>query len=641
MSVRAREDRDWDTESYRGRREPRSFTTVRRYRIPDRDKQEDRFETESFVSRREAQPRENVHTFRYERDVERERQRSFQDDRKYPSRRQVSRSPSPEDERVIRIKREIEREGPGRTDELERYSRTVDYYGRSEQPQPIIIRQEAQRPIIIREPAPEPVVIQEEKMPEPKVEVLERSDQRSEIHSERRPETREDRQLARREPSPEEDYYYQRTTRQVARRKEPTPEPEPEPEPDYDERDYRRPPEREVGPRDSASQYGNDRNSDDEYYYRRTEEWEEEGRDSSPHHRRHLAEGAVVGLGAAALLRNHKKIQGEKTGGAGTLVGGAALGALGAEAITRARSHYGRSQSRERGGRRRHRRYEDDERSDAQSGPSNLAKVAGVAILGAAAGYAYNRVKKNRAEKGDDDRRSRSRRRKTSRDRDRSSSGSDDAREVNKDPDAKDRNSVIAKAGLASAAVAGLVDRVRSQSRGYKPKTRVRTGVPIVAAGLGGAAIAGLYENNKAKKVEKEAERKRSVSRGKNRHRSRDRSYSRSRPEPYFDGRRDVPDDNDQNLIEYGGDPIPPDEYYQRPRSRAGSYYSEPGGFTERRRESPDLVESPSHHHRHRSPDRAAATDAAVGAGVAGVAAHEASQRRERKRAERKHRRKS
>ncbi|KAF2029115.1 hypothetical protein EK21DRAFT_113174 [Setomelanomma holmii] len=73
---------------------------------------------------------------------------------------------------------------------------------------------------------------------------------------------------------------------------------------------------------------------------------------------------------------------------------------------------------------------------------------------------------------------------------------------------------------LASAALGGVVERRRSRSRG-RSHSRVRLGVPIAAAGLGSAAVAGLYDKLEAKK------RARALSRPKSR--SRTRSQSRLR----------------------------------------------------------------------------------------------------------------
>ena len=73
------------------------------------------------------------------------------------------------------------------------------------------------------------------------------------------------------------------------------------------------------------------------------------------------------------------------------------------------------------------------------------------------------------------------------------------------------RNKKISPAGLAGAAVAGLVERARSKSpksqRGRgRSKSRVRQQLPIAAAGLGTAAIAGLYERSQVNKNEKQDE---------------------------------------------------------------------------------------------------------------------------------------
>ena len=67
-------------------------------------------------------------------------------------------------------------------------------------------------------------------------------------------------------------------------------------------------------------------------------------------------------------------------------------------------------------------------------------------------------------------------------------------------------------AGLAEAAVAGLIERARSKSQSEeggkdRSRSRIRAGIPIAAAGLGSAAIAGLYEKSNASKTEKVARR--------------------------------------------------------------------------------------------------------------------------------------
>ena len=70
--------------------------------------------------------------------------------------------------------------------------------------------------------------------------------------------------------------------------------------------------------------------------------------------------------------------------------------------------------------------------------------------------------------------------------------------------DSQSRIVRTAQAGIAGAAVASLVERARSKSRGRTDRSRSRIRrpmpVPVAAAGLGTAALAGLYEKNKAKR---------------------------------------------------------------------------------------------------------------------------------------------
>ncbi|KAL2358568.1 hypothetical protein BJ546DRAFT_17533 [Cryomyces antarcticus] len=496
-------DREWDTESSRGA--PR-FTTVRRYRVnPERSFERDRYEEDKQIvireREREIPPRE-VRQYRFERDIERDppsprqvREYRFERDvERAPSQRAPS-PPSPPRVREWRFERDIEREPrepPQRSPyELEKYSKSTEYFSRPDPP--IIIRQEPQQ-IIIREAPRKPIVIQRE---QPQYEIVERN------------EVPDNRQLVRREEPPDEDYYFERTTREVDRG--------PRRDDDlYDERDYRR------GPKDSPSQHGDDRYSSDDEYYRR-ETRVSGGRDGSPHHKRHLAEGVIAGIGAAELVRHHRKQQGENPGHRGRqLIGSAALGAVGAEVITRARSRYretqslSRSRSSSRGGRRRdqHRK-----KSRSRSRTKTLIGLGTVAAIGALAGYAARNRGNNK--QVPNERRSRSRRR-------RSSVGGyeERAKSESKHRDPQHRNTRMAQAGLAAAAAAGLVERARSKSRERKggrsrSRSRLRTGAPIVASGLGAAALAGLYEKNKAKKEEK-ADVMRSRS-------SRSRSRSRSR----------------------------------------------------------------------------------------------------------------
>jgi hypothetical protein len=199
-------------------------------------------------------------------------------------------------------------------------------------------------------------------------------------------------------------------------------------------------------------------------------------------------------------------------------------------------------------------------------------------------------------------------------------------REDDKHRDPDHRNRRIAQAGLASAAAAGIWERVRSKSRGGKDrersKSRIRTGVPIAAAGLGGAALAGLYEKNKAsKEAKRDAIIADETSRGR---RVRSRSRSRSVPARYPDDRRSI----DDRAIAYGGEPIPPG-------AERGFHSDEDGpGTFNRRGRGGSSASSPDTRRRSRSRGRDLAT-AGAAAGIGAAAAHEYGKRNERKRNDR------
>ncbi|KAF2431573.1 hypothetical protein EJ08DRAFT_181043 [Tothia fuscella] len=109
-----------------------------------------------------------------------------------------------------------------------------------------------------------------------------------------------------------------------------------------------------------------------------------------------------------------------------------------------------------------------------------------------------------------------------------------------------DRNNTTAKAGLAGALAGGLARQARSRSRGGRGRSRseskVRQAAPIIAAGLGSAAVAGLYEKRKA---EQEVCRAESI--GESRSRSRSRSIPVSGHRGSTSGTA---------LVEYGGEPL-------------------------------------------------------------------------------------
>ncbi|KAJ6134389.1 hypothetical protein N7523_000711 [Penicillium sp. IBT 18751x] len=397
---------------------------------------------------------------------------------------------------------------------------------------------------------------------------------------------------------------------------------------EYDDRRSRR----ELSPGDSISQASRrhgDRDgysSDDSMVYIRKETTRDYD-DDHPHHKRHLAEGALVAVGAAELMRSRSKREGKEVshglGRAAKTAGAGALGAVAVNAAGHLRDYY-RSKSRSR---HRARSFDDDRsyhhshhshrsrgrhssrsRSRSRSHSHSRAKTLlelGLGAAAVAAGVAAMRNNKNK-----DERKSRSRTRSRSRGRTLSTARpeNDDARSQSK------RRQHIAGAGLAGAAAAGLIEHARSRSKsrkGERPRSqsRIRKALPILAAGLGSAGIAGLYEKNKAEKDGKDP-----VSRESR----RSRSGSRARgSEMYPDPARDS-----TGLIEYGNDPvagsIPAEHYYgQPPALQSGAYYSD--GDRERRRSR-----------KHRSRSRSIA-EGVLGATGLGYAAHKYKQSRDRK----------
>ena len=576
-------DREWDTtrstggrtSTYRDSERDREGYSVKKiYRIPGQDVEEDRLSIYRGDDRRSDRERDVQETriIRRERTPEPEPER--REIRIVREERSREREPEPRRvEREIRYEREYDRLAPSRDrydydrsdrgdrNDLQRYTREVEYYPRPDPPQPIIIRQEPQQ-IIIQEAPRAPVVV-------PQIE------KESEFQMVKRSEVDDTRSVVSRKPKSEkgneEEYYYEKRVREVSRDNRGRDD-------EYEEDRYSRRREREVSPGDSISQVGGrerDRrrySSDDSYdYVERRETREGDSDDDDPRHRRHLAEGAIAGIGAAELLRHHRKKEdgevGSRRGRVGKDVGAAALGAIAAEGVTRARSHYRsksrrgsreRSRSRE-GGRRKHRRDKSRSRSRSRSKSRTrtLAKLGlGAAAVAAAAAYANKQRKDNK-----EDRRSRSRTRRDSI----PPEDADDARNPSH------RNKKIAQAGLAGAAVAGLVERARSKSRGGRDrsKSRIRQGIPIAAAGLGSAAIAGLYERNQAGKEEKKDKEARREERAARRAaRSRSRSMG-------AEGSRDVPG-GEPGMIEYGdgtvyGNNGVPD-YYNRPASQQAYY---------------------------------------------------------------------
>ena len=581
------------------------YTTVKRYIVKedDRDSRSSTGRTRDFNPQRGGERVEETRIIRREREVDeapreirredpriQERElviRREHDDSPQPARSVVydQRREEPVQDSQIVIRRTTERDEP-RRDEFEmsryedrkvvdtrhrddfemqyprgfddrgiqKYSRTTDYFAPAPPPQTIIIRQE---PIIIRE-----------RVRDDDYQIVRKSD----IDEERSVVRARD---APRSPRGEEDFFYEKKVRERI-------DDRGRDDDDYYERRNRR---RSVSPHDSVSQRGRDRDysSDDSMVYVRKETTTRD-ESVSPDRKRGLAAGVLAGVGAAELLRNHKRKEGaDVSHGAGRIgrdVGAGALGALAAEGIHRARSMH-RSRSRRRRSRSRSdsrdRRRRSRSRSESPSKFTKLGAVGlGAAALAAAATIATKRM--NNKDKENDSGRGRSRSRSRSRGRraesassleNDSNAPSDDARNP------KHRRNTIAKAGAGGAVVAALIEHARNKSKGRdggkeRSRSRVRQALPVIAAGLGSAAIAGVYEKKKAKKEAEEIVDK------NRRTRSRSRSRARSEQTSYYDGPGQPPV-NEQGLVEYGNTPMygnnfGPD-YYGRPPPQEG-YYS-------------------------------------------------------------------
>ncbi|KAL3489030.1 hypothetical protein BJX62DRAFT_226901 [Aspergillus germanicus] len=405
-------------------------------------------------------------------------------------------------------------------------------------------------------------------------------------------------------------YYYHRRVREY----------------DNDDRRIRR----ELSPSDSVSQAtrrrDDDYSSDDSMVYIR-----KETKEYDDHHRRHLASGALVGVGAAELLRSRsKKNGGEVSSGAGRLgrdVGAGALGAVAVEAVSRAKDYY-RSKSRhrshsfddDRSSRYSHHRHYSHSHSHSRhrrsrSRSHSRSRARTFAEIGLGAAAIAGAVALARKKSDNKDRRSRSRHRR----------------------------------GVSSSrSVKGGEDEKRSERSRSRSKSRLRKALPVVAAGLGSAVAANVWDKHKDKEAEEAVHRK-----------DRRRSRSRGRPqsEIYPDPTRDS-----AGLIEYGDHPvtgsIPAANYYGRPASSQG-YHTDASdrvargaaghrGRTRSRSRSRSRARFSSSspdssgedrrrrrsRHRHRSKSRDIAGAALAATGV-GYAAHKYTQHREREREDR------
>ncbi|XP_044715624.1 uncharacterized protein HRG_10805 [Hirsutella rhossiliensis] len=473
----------------------------------------------------------------YERDVER-------DVRREPDRSRMSvyddwdrrsyrdpREPRHDDE--IKVERKIEeRIDDDLGHEVERYRKETEYYVPADPaPAPVIIRQQAQEPqkIIVQEaPSPAPIVVPRQ---QPGVVVLRDREQ--------------DRNMVRRERDPfDEEYYYRHERRDLG--------------PYRGDRDYTVS-RYERRRRDDDYSYYSD---DDDYYVRRTVVRRERS-ESAHRHKRELAEGALAGAGLTALVSSRRDGYGDLPENRGRKVlAGAALGALGTEALRRAHSAYG-----ERWG---DGRESPDHHSRLRKG-LGFAAVA-LAAAGAAKYYQSNKVDKEEAHRGrsltrggyysgDNYSRSVSR---SSRSRSRSHTRSRRRRSL----------STVAKAALGTAATAGIVKHFRDKSKSRsrhgsrsrsrsRSKSKIRRGAEIA----GVAAAAGVANKLWKDHQDKKEARTRSVSgeddRGRHR-RSRDRGVSRSRSWGRSRSRSMARSpvspsgaDPELGLVEYGGGPLP------------------------------------------------------------------------------------
>ncbi|KAJ5175162.1 uncharacterized protein N7482_001039 [Penicillium canariense] len=201
----------------------------------------------------------------------------------------------------------------------------------------------------------------------------------------------------------------------------------------------------------------------------RRERWERD--DEEVYRKRHIDEGALAGARVAKVIRNHRKREDEQEPNVHRADRPFADPVLSTTPLVRAN----KVREDQRNPRAIH--YDSDS-------------------IGRSPHHNHRRRGRNS--------RSRSRSRSWSRPRSRSrryiaSSETDSA------PNGDDNRRVVARAGLAGAAVAGLVERARSRSRQRRYErerscSRRRQGVPIATAGLGTAAIVALFAKRKAKR---------------------------------------------------------------------------------------------------------------------------------------------
>lgn len=254
------------------------------------------------------------------------------------------------------------------------------------------------------------------------------------------------------------------------------------------------------------------------------------------HPKRHLVEDALSGTGVAALLGNSNTRFGTILSRGGKAIGGAALGAIDGQALTGSRTRSrrpldGSSQSRSRGSSRSTGWNYRIERWDSTGVDLELGMVQ----CGTEPIYNHQTTgdyhspttassTKSRGESPEQ----RGERGSRSVSMTRSSRlihySDDDSLSRSKDQysDAKHRVAQIAKAGAATAAVAGVVKHFsvkESRSRSGSPHFRaeVKTALDLAASGIAAAAATKYAQNRKdtAERVERGRSRTRSASRNR------------------------------------------------------------------------------------------------------------------------------
>ncbi|KAF4978709.1 hypothetical protein FZEAL_4951 [Fusarium zealandicum] len=486
----------------------------------------------------------------------------------------------------FRLEKLVEEHDDSHGCEVERYRKETEYYTPYD-PQP------PPAPVVIRQRAPEPqrIIVQEAPPPAPVI-LSPRQDPGVVVIREQEPQ----RQMVRREPPPrpqEEEYYYRHERRDTR-----------------GDRDY-------AVERFDRRRRDHDRYSDDDDYYVRRTVVRRNERSESPHHKRYLAEGALAGAGVTALFNSRRDPHNEAPEHRGRkMIAGAALGALGTEALRRARSAYD------------DRWHEDDGSPDRNSRLKQGLGMAAVALAaaGAAKYYQSNKIEKEEAHRG------RSRRRDDySRSRSRSIIRKTTVKTKSTSRGSRRRSlSTVAKAALGTVAAAGMAKHIRnkSKSRGRsssgssrnrsrsrsRSKSRIRRGAEIAGAAVAAKAAHKVWKNRQDKKDKDKDSGSSSDDEYYRSGASRSRSRSRSKARSIHSERGTDPELGP--VVEYGNDPLATRPARPAPRG----YESEAVARRRRRRRrdrSPSASPSASDRDRKRSKSRlrdmAAAGAAAIG----------------------------